>query len=223
MCGRFAITLPTDAMAQLFDAVPSNTLPEVPNYNVCPTTQIAVVEASEGRRLRPMRWGFVPKWYKTATGGPLLINARSETIAEKPAFKSACRDRRCLIPATGFYEWTKDQDGNRLPWYIARTDEKPIVFAGVWQDWSDPASGEAMSTCAIVTTGANKSLSAIHHRMPVILPPDAWPLWLGEAGKGAAQLMTAADEDLLRFHRVDRAVNSNRARGVELIDPIDTA
>ena len=103
MCGRFALTLPHDAMAQLFDAVPSNALPDIPNYNICPTNLVHAVHTLEGqRRLVAMRWGFLPHWYKAENGGPLLINARAETIAEKPAFKAACRERRCLIPATGF-------------------------------------------------------------------------------------------------------------------------
>ncbi|KNG94056.1 SOS response-associated peptidase [Pseudaestuariivita atlantica] len=220
MCGRFAITLPPDAMAQLFDAQPSNDLPHVPNYNVCPTVQVHAAMSDEtGRRLVSMRWGFLPHWYKTPTDGPLLINARAETIAEKPAFRSAARDRRCLIPATGFYEWTKDAEGNRLPWYITRADGEPMVFAGVWQDWTRGDS--PVRSCAIVTTGANEQIGSIHHRMPVILDPADWGLWLGEEGKGAARLMRAAPEGALRFHRVDRAVNSNRASGPHLIEPIE--
>ena len=220
MCGRFAVTLPPDAMAQLFAAQPANDLPDVPNYNVCPTVQVHVVRLGEtGRSLVPMRWGFLPHWYKAENGGPLLINARAETIAEKPAFKSACRDRRCLILATGFYEWTKDGDGNRLPWYIFRRDGAPIAFGGVWQDWGRDEARR--STCAIVTTGASEAMSAIHHRMPLILDPDDWPLWLGEEGKGAARLMVPGREDLLDFHRVDPKVNSNRASGPELIEPIE--
>ncbi len=219
MCGRFAITLPDDAMAALFEAAPANDLPDIPNYNVCPTVQVHTVTSDEGvRRLRPMRWGFLPHWYKTPTDGPLLINARSETIAQKPAFRSAARERRCLIPATGFYEWTKDADGNRLPWYIHPARQEILAFAGVWQVWSK--GDEPVVTCAIVTTGANDAMSKIHHRMPVILKPEDWPLWLGEAGKGAATLMQAAPEDALEFHRVDPAVNSNRARGEALIAPI---
>lgn len=206
-------------MAQLFDAVPANDLPDVPNYNVCPTTQVHVVRSGDGQRLlQPMRWGFLPHWYKTPTDGPLLINARAETIAEKPAFRAACRERRCLIPATGFYEWTKDEDGKRLPWYIFRADAAPLAFAGIWQDWE--REGEALRTCAIVTTGANERMQQIHHRMPVILEAEDWPLWLGEGGKGAARLMTAAPDDGLDFYRVDPAVNSNRARGEGLIEPI---
>ncbi len=220
MCGRFAITLPDDAMAQLFDAAPDNDLPGVPNYNVCPTTQVhVVVMGDERRRLRAMRWGFIPHWAKSPTDGPLLINARGETIADKPAFRAAARERRCLIPATGFYEWTKDAEGTRFPWYIRSSDDAPLAFAGVWQVWDK--GDEPLVTCAIVTTSANNAMSAIHHRMPVILSPEDWPLWLGEAGKGAATLMKAAPEDALVLHRVDRAVNSNRATGSELIEPIE--
>ena len=204
-------------MAGLFEAQASNDLPNVPNYNVCPTNQVHTVTSEDGlRRLRPMRWGFLPHWYKTTNGGPLLINARGETIAEKPAFKSAARERRCLIPASGFYEWTKDEDGNRLPWYIFGHDT--LAFAGVYQTWNK--GEDPRITCAIVTTTANTAMSAIHHRMPVILSPEDWPLWLGEAGKGAATLMKAAPDDLLRFHRVDPKVNSNRARGADLTTPI---
>ena len=206
-------------MAQLFAATPANDLPEVPNYNVCPTTQIHVIRGGDGQRhLQSMRWGFLPHWYKTPTDGPLLINARAETIAEKPAFRAACRERRCLIPATGFYEWTKDPEGKRLPWYIHRSDGAPLAFAAVWQDWA--RGDEAFRTCAIVTTGANARMKQIHHRMPVILEQQDWSLWLGEEGKGAATLMQAAEEDVLDFYRVDPRVNSNRAKGEELVKPI---
>jgi putative SOS response-associated peptidase YedK len=165
-----------------------------------------------------MRWGFVPAWYKTPTDGPMLVNARAETLAEKPAFRAACRERRCLIVASGFYEWTKSEDGARLPWYITRSDDAPIAFAGVWQNWG--REGDRMATCVIVTTAASDTLSQLHHRMPLILDPGDWPLWLGEAGHGAATLMKPGREDLLRFHRVDPKVNSNRASGPELIEPL---
>ncbi|WP_146586299.1 SOS response-associated peptidase [Puniceibacterium confluentis] len=221
MCGRFAITLPPDAMAQLFAAAPANALPEVPNYNVCPTNDVHVVWNADGqRRLGAMRWGFLPHWYKTVNGGPLLINARGETLADKPAFKAACRARRCLIPASGFYEWTRDSADNRLPWYIHPARGEVLAFAGVWQDWE--RDDQMLRTCAIVTTAANSSMSRIHHRMPVILAPDDWSLWLGETGKGAAALMVPAPETALDFYRVGTAVNSNRASGPELSEPLGT-
>ena len=160
-------------MAQLFNAVPANDLPDVPNYNVCPTNPVHVVTAREGQRdLGAMRWGFIPHWYKKPNEGPLLINARSETLAEKPAFRAACRERRAVIVADGFYEWTRNGDV-RLPWYITRSDGAPIAFAAIWQAWSaKDQSTEQMRTAAIVTTAANSAISAIHHRMPLILEPD---------------------------------------------------
>jgi putative SOS response-associated peptidase YedK len=216
-----AITLPHDAMSQMFAAAPANDLPDVPNYNVCPTDQVAAITSTDGaRHYRPMRWGFIPHWYRKANGGPLLINARAESIAEKPAFKAACRTRRCIIPASGFYEWTRLDDGTKLPWYIQRSDTASIAFGAIWQDWTDD-EGVVGATAAIVTTGANDAMGKIHHRIPVILESDDWALWLGEDGKGAATLMQATGENTLKFHRVDRAVNSNRASGPDLIDPLD--
>lgn len=220
MCGRLATLLPVEAMAQMFAALPANDLPFSPNFNICPTDNLSVVVNDEGRRLVSMRWGFIPQWYKTISDGPLLTNARAESVAEKPAFREACRTRRCLIPATGFYEWAKTADDVRLPWYFERKDQTPVVFAGIWQRWD---KGDApLASCAIVTTGANEAISGIHHRMPVVLSPQDWALWLGEAGKGAATLMRAAPNDALKFHRVSPEVNSNRASGPQLIEPIET-
>lgn len=220
MCGRFAITLPNDAMAQLFAATPANDLPEVPNFNVCPTNRIHTVRFDgDTRRLSAMRWGFLPHWYKAENDGPLLINARAETIAEKPAFKSACRERRCLIPASGFYEWTKDESGGRDPWYISDSGGATLAMAGIWQDWGPPEARQ--STCAVVTTAANQALSAIHHRMPVILDQKDWSLWLGEEGRGAAALMQPAPEIALSAYRVERTVNSNKAKGPDLVRPLN--
>lgn len=221
MCGRMALTLPPEAMAQMFDAAPANTLPEGPNYNICPTTQVAVLTGgpAQPRRMEAMRWGLIPPWYKKPNGGPLLINARAETVLEKPAFRDAVHARRVLVVASGFYEWTKDTQGGRDPWYITRRDGAPLAFAGLWQGWRDPDSGEEMRTVAALTVAANTAMQAIHHRMPVVIESDDIGLWLGEQGKGAAPLMRAAAEDVLQWHRVGRAVNSNRAEGPALIEP----
>lgn len=206
-------------MARLFEAVTANDLPPVPQFNICPTQQIHVVTASDGsRRLGAMRWGFLPHWYKTPSDGPLLINARAETLAEKPAFRAAARARRCLVPADGFYEWTKDAQDARLPWYIRRRDKAPLVMAGLWQDWGDDAA--RITSCAIVTTAASADIASLHHRMPLILDPKDWPLWLGEAGHGAATLMRPGPEGRLEAWRVDPAVNSNRAEGEGLRQPL---
>lgn len=217
MCGRFTLTDPNTALAHLFDALPANDLPEVPRYNICPTNPVAVVTADAGRRLRAMRWGLLPVWYKTPSDGPLIINARADTIATKPAFREAVRQRRCLIPASGFYEWSAGPDGARLPWYITRTDGAPMAFAAIWQPWGP----EALPTVAMVTTEAGPQMAAIHHREPVLVEPADWPLWLGEAGHGAAPLMRASS-GVLQAYRVDPTVNSNRASGPGLIAPLIT-
>ncbi len=220
MCGRIVITHPTDEMARIFDARPDNDLPELPNYNLCPTDPVSVVLPAEDgpRRLVRMRWGFLPHWYETPNGGPLLINARAETIAEKPAFRAAVRDRRCLIPASGFYEWTQGEAGEKLPWFIHPQPDRMMAFAGIWQDWS---RGEAsLRTCAVVTTAAVDAMGTLHRRMPVEIAPEDWDLWLGERGRGAAPLMAQAGSADWIFHRVDPRVNSNRASGAGLIDPV---
>ena len=213
MCARLTITHPNEALAALFDAVIGNDLPEGPRFNVCPTNPVAVVTSEGTRRLRAMRWGFVPSWYKTPSDGPLIINARSDTIAVKPAFREAVRARRCIVPASGFYEWSAGPDGARLPWYFTRRDAAPLALAAVWQRWGE------IDTCAIVTTEGGEALAGVHDREPVILEPADWPLWLGEAGHGAAVLMKPS-EGVLQRHRVGVAVNSNRASGPELIAPV---
>lgn len=223
MCGRMALTLPHAAMAQLFDAAPANDLPPVPQFNLCPTMPVAVITAGDGgrRMLRAMRWGFVPQWYGAPNDGPLLINARSETIAEKPAFRAAVRARRCLIPVTGFYEWKRAKGRPPLPWFVTRADGAPLVLGGIWQDWG--AAEARITTFAIVTTPANATMAPVHDRLPLVIEPGDRPLWLGEAGHGAARLMQPAAEGVLRMHRVGRAVNSNRAAGPELIEPVAAA
>ena len=219
MCGRIVITTPMEALAALFDAMPDNDLPGGERFNVCPTQPVAVVTSADGmRRLRPMRWGFVPAWYKTPTDGPLLINARAETVAEKPAFRTAVRERRCLIPVSGFYEWSPGDGGARLPWYITRADRGVMALGGVWQLWEK--DGQALATCAVVSTEAGPQMAAVHNREPVIVDPADWPLWLGEAGKGAARLMKNREPGALAMHRVDPKVNSNRASGADLILPL---
>lgn len=219
MCGRFTLTDPAEAIARLFGAQPANDLPEGPRFNICPTQAVAVVTSDGGmRRLVPMRWGFLPSWYKTPTDGPLIINARSDTVATKPAFREAVRARRCLVPASGFYEWSAGPAGERLPWYIRAADGAPLAFAGIWQAWE--RGDERLTTFALVTTDAGPGMDAIHHREPVTVAPPDWPLWLGEAGHGAAVLMRAAPEGRLVAHRVGTAVNSNRAQGAALIEPL---
>lgn len=214
MCGRLTLTHPNEALAALFGAVPGNDLPPVPQYNLCPTQAVPVVTSDGGRRLRSMRWGLLPAWYKTPTDGPLIINARSDTVADKPAFREAIRQRRCILLASGFYEWSAGLGKERLPWHITRADGAPLALGALWSAWGD------MATCAVVTLEAGPNLRPIHDREPLILAPEDWPLWLGEVGPGAARLMRPTAPGVLVSHRVGKAVNSNRAAGPELIEAI---
>ena len=190
------ITSPFEAMTDLFEAVAADGFgADATRLNVCPTETVPVVVSTpDGRALVPMRWGFLPSWYKTPNDGPLLINARAETVAAKPAFRQAIRQRRGLVPANGFYEW-KGAKGAKTPFRITPRSGGLIAFAGLWQDWGPPDA--RTGTVAIVTCDASETLSAVHERMPVVLAPEDWPLWLGEAGTGAAALMRPAPEELL--------------------------
>jgi putative SOS response-associated peptidase YedK len=195
MCGRYMITSHFEAMADLFRAVPGELGPDAARRNVSPTEGVPVVVSHEAERvLERMRWGFLPGWYKSPSGGPLLINARADSIADKPAFRDAVRSRRCLIPADGFYEWQGDK-GAKRPWVIRRRGGGMFAFAGVWQLWRGGAA--PLATCAIVTCEANAVLAPIHERMPVVIAPEDYALWLGEAGHGAARLMVPAPDALL--------------------------
>ncbi len=185
MCGRFSRTDTPEDLAELFEA---ELVDEVaPEEDVRPTTDVAVIISVDGRRLHAMRWGLLPDWYATPEAGPLLINARAETIAEKPAFRTACRERRCLIPADGFYEWQTVGRRGKRPHWLSPSDGGGVAFAGIWQDWPGPAG--PVSTCAIVTCAAPPELAAIHARLPVAIRAGEHALWLGEVGHGAARLM----------------------------------
>jgi putative SOS response-associated peptidase YedK len=206
MCGRFLVTSPVEAIASLFEAEPEDLGPPGPRLNVSPTERIAVVVARPGgRTLTPMRWGLLPRWYKDPNDGPLLINARAETIATKPAFREAARERRCLIPADGFYEW-QGAKPPKTPYVIRPRGGGIVAFAGVWQDW------QGIPTCAIVTCDANAALAPIHDRMPVVIAPADFALWLGEAGPGAARLMVPAPDDALEAQPADAETRAILAR-----------
>ncbi len=211
MCGRYMIMTSIKAMADLFEATPAEDLgPDGPRLNVSPTQTVpVVVPRPGGRALVAMRWGFLPRWYKAPNDGPLLINARAESIATKPAFREAARQRRCLLPADGFYEW-QGEKGAKVPFVIRPRDGRPIAFAGIWQEWG-PAEAR-VATCAIVTCAASRTLSAIHHRMPVVLAPEDWALWLGETGTGAAVLMRPAPEEMLVADEADAETRAVLAR-----------
>lgn len=172
MCGRYTLKTPLDKLVQQLDLTgQSPTLS--PNYNVAPTQNVAAV--MNGRRLETLRWGLIPSWAKDDSIGARLINARAETVNEKPSFRSAFRRRRCLIPADGFYEWRR-VNGGKQPFYITLRGGEPFVFAGIWESWS--GTGEDVLSCAIITTTANSLVAEIHERMPVIIPAAAYDDWL---------------------------------------------
>ncbi len=215
MCGRFAFYSPTEATAALFGV---SSVPEVkPRYNIAPTQSIAAVRVSaeETRELALLRWGLVPFWAKDPSIGNRMINARAETVAEKPSFRAAYRKRRCLILADGFYEWRKESDG-KTPYFISLASGDPFAFAGLWEDWHAKDSDESLQSTAIITTAANEFMSQLHHRMPVVLEKDAADRWLD----GDEQVLCEAGESgpAFRAWPFDRRVNNARNEGEELVE-----
>ncbi len=198
MCGRYTLTSAPEAIRALFRYAEQPNFP--PRYNIAPTQPIAIVRQVDGKRqFALVRWGFLPSWVKDPKAFALLINARGESVLEKPAFRAAMKRRRCLIPADGFYEW-QTGGGRKRPFFVHAKGGGLLAFAGLWESWTGP-NGEELETAAIVTTGANGALSSIHERMPVVVPPEAFDLWLDCAhvdGVTAAALIAPAREDLLR-------------------------
>jgi putative SOS response-associated peptidase YedK len=187
MCGRYAQYRDAGQLAMYFDAeVPVELQP---NYNVSPSQTVPIVrQETAGRRFALARWGLVPAWAKDLKLGYSTFNARAETVASKPAFRSAFRYRRCLVPADGFYEWQALPESKRKqPWFIARQDRGPLAFAGLWERWTSPA-GDILESCTIVVTDANALMRPIHERMPVILLPAHWDAWLAPDGQDPAAL-----------------------------------
>lgn len=209
MCGRFSLAQSAESIAETFQL---NAVPDwQPRYNIAPTQTIpAIVQTLEqqSRTFKPFRWGLIPSWAKDESIGSKLINARAETLAEKPAFRDAFRRRRCLILADGFYEW-KTQAGQKQPFYFQLESRKPFAFAGLWER-RGAAGGELLETCTIITTDANPSSSTIHHRMPVILDPQEYDRWLDPNLTETDELRSLLDpySDDLKIYPVDRAVNS---------------
>jgi len=177
MCGRFTLHIPPELLAEIFGLTDLPGL--VPRYNIAPTQVAAVVRSSgKVRSLDMLRWGLVPSWAKDISAGSRMINARSESLPDKPAFRNAVRFRRCIVPASGFYEW-KPEGSRKIPYYIRRSDGKPMGFAAIWETWKTP-QGSLLETFAILTTSANPLIAPIHDRMPVILHPDAHGFWLDQ-------------------------------------------
>lgn len=203
MCGRYLIISDPDTLRRLFGYPDRRNFP--PRYNVAPTQAVPVVRLWERqRRFSLMRWGLIPAWVKDPKNFALLINARGESAHEKPSFRNAMKRRRCLIPADGFYEWKGKQ-----PWLVRRKDGGPLAFAGLWESWIGP-NGEEMETCAIVTVGASPLLQQVHHRMPAMLTPETYDVWLdcdnlrAEEALAAARVLPDAE---LETYPVSPAIN----------------
>jgi putative SOS response-associated peptidase YedK len=220
MCGRFGLIADKDDIEALFALLELEGFP--PRYNIAPTQPIAVVRFAGGKRqFALLRWGLLPPWVKDPRDFALLINARGESVLEKPAFRNAMRRRRCLIPADGFYEWKSGQGGKQA-YYIRSRAGGPMAFAGLWEVWTGP-NGEELETVAIVTTTANRQLAPLHARMPVIIQPDAFDVWLDGANddtKAAAALIAPAPESLVEVHPVSDTVNRTANDSPTLIEPV---
>jgi putative SOS response-associated peptidase YedK len=236
MCGRYStgqLSLPS--LAEQFQADATEAEGTEPNWNVTPTSQVLVVtaasEGSEGaRRLRKLRWGLVPSWAKELKVGNKMINVRAETVADKPTFKRLLASKRCILPADGFYEWQDvgPEPGRKRPrkqpFYITTRDGAPLALAGLWTTNRQADPDGPVETCTILTTSANKLMSSIHHRMPVILPESAWDTWLDpdvDAAERLTALLVPAPDDLLMVWPVDQAVSSPRSNGPELTRPLE--
>jgi putative SOS response-associated peptidase YedK len=210
MCGRYNLIANAEAIRLLFQLPAFDERLVAPRYNIAPTQPIAVVrQGPKGRELLPMRWGLIPWWAKDTKTLPLMINARAETVAEKPAYRDAFKYRRCLVPASGFYEWQKRERGSKQPYAAQPADGAPIAFAGLWETWHGP-DGSEIDSAAIVVTDANQLLTPIHDRMPVVLEPNDYATWLSQntPPEEAAALLRPAREDLFTLTPVSTRVNS---------------
>ena len=219
MCGRYASTLPPEMMEELFKLL--NSIDLMPRYNIAPTQPIAAIWEAHGRREAHFaRWGLVPGWVKDPREFPLLVNARVETMTEKPAFRDALKHGRCIIPASGYYEWHTNPDKSKQPYYITMEDGQPMALAGVYSSWMGP-NGEEIDSVATITVPANPQLSAIHHRRPAILRGDEIDAWLNVRevrAAEAAQLALPLEDGALKFHPVSTRVNSARDDDPGLIE-----
>jgi len=215
MCGRFAFYSPSEATAALFGVNASLAIDA--RYNIAPTQYIAAIRKNEEneKELTSLRWGLIPSWAKDPSIGNRMINARAETVAEKPSFRTAYRKRRCLILADGFYEWRREGEV-KIPHFISLANGKPFAFAGLWEHWQSKGAEESLQTTTIVTTAANEFLTQLHHRMPVVLETETARRWLD----GDMELLdeVTANSPVFQAWPVDRQVNNARNHSPQLID-----
>ena len=219
MCGRYTLRTPVEKLAEEF-GFDNSSIELPPNYNVAPTQGVAAVLEEDGQRhLEVLRWGLIPPWADDPQVGSRMINARAETAPEKPSFRRAFRERRCLIPADGFYEW-KRMNGGKQPYYIHMKEGRPFAFAGLWESWKDDGGPEIRS-CTILTTKPNALAGEIHDRMPVILPTGSYDVWLDhESEKDELYgLLAPYPEDEMEAYPVSRFVNSPSNNDPRCIEP----
>lgn len=221
MCGRFTSLLSPELLAVIYEVQAQLDVIE-PRFNIAPSQTVMIVRQQlDGKReLTHVNWGLIPSWAKDPSIGHSLINARSETVAEKPSFRSAYKHRRCIIPASGYYEWQKTGEKSKQPWYITSADNTPLSFAGLWEHWQSP-DGSEIETCSILTTSANELTMPLHDRMPVILSPDTFHLWLLYSSKPEElrQLFTPFPAEYMDCFPVSTLVNNPRNNSPELIKP----
>ena len=224
MCGRYTLANPDPKRLRLrFDLDESMQISEQPRFNIAPTDPVLAVRSdpeTAKRGIGALRWGLLPGHWAVERKGPPLINARAETIETQPAFREAFAERRCLIPADGFYEWRRDEKG-KVPIWLSRPDHELFAFAGIWAEYRPREGGEATHSCAIVTCSPNRMMAAIHDRMPVVLDRGAEAAWLDPATQpeDLEQLLVPAAEDVLEPREVEDLVNNVREDGPALIEP----
>lgn len=217
MCGRYTLTADKATLQRTFnlDSVP----PLTPRYNIAPTQPVPIITSDKPRELTIVNWGLIPSWSKDISGASMLINARGETVDEKPSFRSAFKYRRCLVPADGFYEWRKDGK-SKLPQYIHFEDRRVFALAGLWERWNSPQGDEILS-CTIVTTDPNALIKPWHHRMAVILEPEDYATWLDPQAPPdlLKSLLRPYKDDALTAYEVSAMVNNARMDDAEMIVP----
>jgi len=222
MCGRFAFYSPREAITAIFDV--EFPLALEPRFNISPTQYVVALrqqdDGDRGFAIEPalLRWGLIPSWSKDPRIGNRMINARAETVAEKPAFRTAFKRRRCIVLADGFFEWRRTDDG-KIPYFISMKNRQPFAMAGLWERWSGADS--PIESCTIITTAANRMMTSLHDRMPVILSTENTRRWIDTADdsrEALLSLLAPADNDLLQYWEVSRSVNNSRNDGPELIE-----
>lgn len=221
MCGRFTRQRTVKEIAAVFK-VAEIACDLAPSFNIAPSQNLAVIIRDGGLRLVAFKWGLIPSWSRDPSVGNRMINARSETLAEKPSFKRPLENKRCLIVADGFFEWKKDlsRTGKKIPFYFKLKAARLFGFAGLWDSWASP-EGHQVNTCTIITTPANELIRPIHHRMPVILPKSSEALWLGSAQKGSSllSLLQPYPAEEMRAYPVSPLVNSPHHNSPEILKP----